>query len=322
MIKRIKSNKIMAVLLIAVCLIIMTNPAFYSKSCLNAISVWATKVLPVLFPFFILTRLIVSLSEIKPSFIDKPFNKLYNAPTGSFYIYFLSILSGYPMGAKLICQMYENGRITNLEAKKMMSFCSVSGPMFILGTVGISIFCSYKAGIIILISNIIASLINGLIYRGKKTEIKEKNIYLSKNNPNLLSDSVYDSLISVLMVGGFIVLSFLIVDFLTNIGFIQNLSNAICCVFNCNSLQDIVQATLSGCIEMTRGIIDINSLNISLKLKTVIASGLIGFGGLSIIMQSISFLSKLKIPIKSMFLQKLTQGILCVIITSLLVAFI
>ncbi len=300
------------------CIIIMINPMSYANSCLNAISVWTFKVLPLMFPFFIFTRLIVNLSYPKTNFMDKFFNKIYHTPIGSFSTFFLSILSGYPMGAKLICSKFENGQITSNQAKKMLSFCSVSGPMFMLGTVGISMLCSFKAGVIILISNIIASLLNGLIYRGKQEVMDLKLNYNPKPNNNILGDSIYDALISILMVCSYIILSFIFIDLMQNLHITQSLSNIICCVFNLNNSQDVVKSVLNGLLEITRGILDLSQSNISLKCKTIISSGLIGFGGLSIFLQSLNFLAKLNIPTKTMFLQKTSQALLSLSIASVL----
>ncbi len=251
---------------------------------------------------------------MKENIMDKFFNKLYHTPSPSFMIYFLSTLSGYPMGAKLICSIYDDGVIDKNDAKRMLSFCSVSGPMFIIGTVGVGFLHSYQAGLVILIANIIASLINGLIYRGKKCE-KKNPVYNPHRSNDILSNSVYDSLISILMVGAYIVLSFLLIDVLNNLNIISGISTAISSVFNINGGQNIVETVLTGMIEMTRGILNLSGISCPLALKTIIASGLIGFGGVSIFLQSISFLSKLHLPIKNMILQKTTQAILCILIT-------
>ncbi len=315
MIRKFKSNKFISLLLIIMCVNIMFNPSIYAKSCLNAISVWAFKILPLMFPFFIFTRLIVNLSSTKENFMDKFFKKAYHTPSGSFSTFFLSTLSGYPMGAKLICTKFENNQITKEDAKKMLSFCSVSGPMFMLGTVGIAILNSFKAGAIILISNIIASLLNGLIYRGKTTPTTPHFKYNSQNSANILSDSVYDSLISILMIGGYIVLSFIIIDLLNNLHITHFLSNVICCVFNIQNHHDVVASIINGSIEITRGILDLSSTKLSLSAKTIISSSLIGFGGLSVMLQNVNFLNKLNIPIKTIVKQKTTQFIFCLIVT-------
>lgn len=314
MIKFLKSNKIIILLILFVCIIFILNPELYSKSCLNAISVWTLKVLPVLFPFFVFTRIIVNLSEFKTNKMDKFFNNIYRVPKFGFKIFLLSVISGYPMGAKLICTLNEQGIIQKKEAEKMMSFCSVSGPMFIIGTVGVNIFLSYKAGLIILVTNIIAALINGLIYRKDKYVEKEVS-YSGKKNDNILSSSVYDATLSILMVCAYIVISFLIIDVLINLHVIDNLSNAICTIFNCPQNFDTIKSSIIGIFEITRGIIELNNVNISLTLKIIIASGLIGFGGISILLQSLSFLNQLKISTKTIVKQKITQALLCLIIT-------
>ena len=362
----------------AICFVFILNPSVYSKSCLNAISVWALNVLPMLLPFFIFTRIIVSICPPKKSVLDKPFKKFYNTPNGSFLIFFLSVISGYPMGAKLISNMYENKYIDNDDALSTLSFCSISGPMFMIGTVGVSIFHSYKAGLIIMIANLLASIFNGLIFRkrikskqiynkkednnflkgsnlqiknvdlslnreknlnktdkikdiniekdrtenrfikekleDKTNEYKEKKIEQNSDNKNessnILADSVYDSLNSILIVGVYIMLSFLIIDLLKNIGFISNVASAICGVFNITDKQNVVESVLSGLIEITRGNIDLATTNISLQAKTIISSGLIGFGGISVLMQSSAFIKNLNLPINSIVTQKVCQGLL------------
>ncbi len=299
----------------------MFNPSIYTKSCLNAISVWAFNVLPVMFPFFIFTRIIVNLDSSKQNFLDKFFNKTFNTSSKSFTTFFLSALSGYPIGAKLICAQYENKQISQTEAKKMFSFCSVSGPMFMLGTVGIAILKNFKAGIIILISNIIACLLNGLIFRGKKENFKPKTEYVC-NKTNILSDSVFDSLISILMVGSYIVLTFIIIDILNNLNIIPALTNLICNLFNCTKHKSVINSLFNGIIEITRGILDLSVTNLSLQAKTIISSTLIGFGGISVLLQSVSFLSQIKIPVKSMLIQKTTQAILSFAVSLILTSII
>ena len=371
-------NKIITIIVLAICFVFILNPSVYSKSCLNAISVWALNVLPMLLPFFIFTRIIVSICPPKKSVLDKPFKKFYNTPNGSFLIFFLSVISGYPMGAKLISNMYENKYIDNDDASTMLSFCSISGPMFMIGTVGVSIFHSYKAGLIIMIANLLASIFNGLIFRkrikskqiynkkednnflkgsnlqiknvdlalnreknlnkmdkikdiniekdrtenrfikekleDKTNEYKEKKIEQNsddkKENSNILADSVYDSLNSILIVGVYIMLSFLIIDLLKNIEFISNVASAICGVFNITDKQNVVESVLSGLVEITRGNIDLATTNISLQAKTIISSGLIGFGGISVLMQSSAFIKNLNLPINSIVTQKVCQGLL------------
>ncbi len=319
MIRTHKSNKIALILLLIMCGFLLFNPMVYAKACLNAISVWSLKVLPLLFPFFVLTKLILNLSTPKENFLDKFFFKAYHTPAGSASTFFLATLAGYPVGAKLICEMHKNGQVNSETAKKMLSFCSVSGPMFMLGTVGIGMLFSFKAGIIILISNILASLINGLLYRGKIVERKSIEPTLKLKKDTSLSTCVYDSLVSILMVGAFIAISFILIELLSQLHIFEFLGKTICGVLNMDSQLDVVLSILKGTIEITGGILSLSLTNCSLAVKIILASGLIGFGGVSVMMQSLSFLGELKIPMKVMLKQKLTQGLLCLIISALLI---
>ena len=316
---KFKANKFIVLTLFFVCLVFIISPAIYAASCLNAVSVWGLKVLPTLLPFFIITRIIVNIIPPKPNVADKFFNKLYHTPALTSIIYVLAIISGYPMGAKLICNAYDNNYINKDDAKRMLAFCSISGPMFIVGTVGVSIFLSYKVGLIILISNIIASLLNGFIYRGKPSPLGSVEIKPIEQK-NILEDSVYDALISVLMVGAYIVLSFLIIDLLKNLGIIHFIANGIAHLFKINPAT--IEAVLCGIIEITRGVIELQAAGSPLIAKTILASGLIGWGGISVIMQSASFLSRLKIKTRTMIAQKLTQGALSLIVAAIISMFI
>ncbi len=246
------------------------------------------------------------------------FFKLYNTPAGTAKIFFLSLLSGYPVGAKMIGEMYENNYINSADAKRMLAFCSMSGPGFIVGTIGALFLKSFKAGIIILIANILASILNGFLYRGKKVESKKELNIKYEQKTNILESSVYNSLISILMVGAYIVISFLLIDVVKNLGIISFLANIISSVFNIKPSQHIVESVLSGLIEMTRGLNEIGASNLGLNLKIIISSGMVAFGGFSVFLQSLNFINKLSISPKYILLQKTSQGILASIIAFIL----
>lgn len=84
---------------------------------------WAA-VLPALFPFFFFTRMLTGLGfpETIGKFFEKPVKFLFHTPPISAYIFFMSVLSGYPIGAKLISEFYKNGVINTEESKKLLLF--------------------------------------------------------------------------------------------------------------------------------------------------------------------------------------------------------
>ena len=155
----------------------------------SGISLWASSVLPALLPFFIATELLNHTSIIP--FLGKSLNKfmrpIFNVPgVGSFAI-IMGIISGYPVGAKIIANFRETNLCTKEEAERLLSFTNNSGPLFIIGTVGISLIGNTTIGIILLITHILASITVGIIFRfWKKKNLKEINL---SNDSNVSSVS-------------------------------------------------------------------------------------------------------------------------------------
>ena len=57
--------------------------------------------------------------------------------------------------------LYENGQCSKTEAERLLAFCNNSGPAFILGVVGTGIFASSRAGLLLYLAHIAASLCVG-----------------------------------------------------------------------------------------------------------------------------------------------------------------
>lgn len=316
---------LLSIFLLTTILIMSFFPTNYVKASYQGLKIWATIVLPSLFVFFFTTKLLMQLKSGRRllSIIDKPFNKIYDTKSNSGYIFFLSIISGYPIGAKLIEEFYNDGYISLTDAKKTISFCSTSGPMFILGSIATQMFKNYNLGVIVLLSHIIATLLNGLLYRniGTKLALKNtKNISYNQNKENKksINDIMYDSIISIFMIGGYITLCFTFLEFLLNLPFFNLTSNFSNQIFGA----DILSAILKGFIELTNGCVSLSKINCNIKTTCIILSSLISFGGLSIHLQSYYFLKKIGISYKFFLITKTTQTIITIITSVFFSAFL
>ena len=76
---------------------------------------------------------------------------------GSF-AFIMGIISGYPVGAKIVANFKEQGLCTDVEAERLLSFTNNSGPLFIVGTVGIGFFADTKTGFLLLFTHILACI--------------------------------------------------------------------------------------------------------------------------------------------------------------------
>ena len=304
-----KYNILLAILILYIIINMVIYPQIYINQTLNGISAWAFNVLPSILPFIFFTKILTMTGMVEnvSRLFMKPCKKLFNTPAISAYVFLTSAISGYPVGAKMTSDLYCQGKITKNDAFKMTSFCSTSGPMFIIGAVGIGMLKNALYGYIIFIAHILGAIINGICY--KKLKIKDdnkKNSQEGNQQNGDLSSMVLDSALSVISVGVIIAIFFVVITSLSPI-------------FNLFPLP--ISSVLEGLIEITRGCIDISS-SISSVWSIVACTFIISFGGISTILQSLTMLNKLNMPIWLFVLQKFTHAIIASMISIIFIVLI
>ena len=121
---------------------------------------WAGTVLPALLPFFFLTSLLSSagIAESLSRGADRPMNVLFRQSGVSFFVFLTSILSGYPIGAKMTAELCKKGILSRSEGTRTACLCSTSGPLFVIGSVGTALFGDKRIGVAIYVSHLLAAL--------------------------------------------------------------------------------------------------------------------------------------------------------------------
>ncbi|MBE5738609.1 MAG: hypothetical protein E7354_02660 [Clostridiales bacterium] len=231
----------------------------------------------------------------------------------------MSIISGYPVGAKLTSDLYREKKLTKGQAKSITAFTSTSGPLFILGTLSVGLFQNIKSGVIILISHYISAILNGLLYKCKNKDdsITIQNIPVNKQKS--FSDCVANGITAILNIGGFIALFYMIIQLLLTLDIFSPLTLILSKVGISNKISECVFA---GLIEVTTGEILLSQLNLSMPKYTIISSFLISFGGLSIHAQAYTYLQQFNMPYKEFLLQKLTHASLSTLISILILCIV
>ena len=115
-------------------------------------------ILPSLFPFFVLSSLVVELgmSRYLGKLLEPVMAPLFRVNGNCAAALALGFIGGYPVGARTAIQIYENGQCTRTEAERMLAFCNNSGPAFILGVVGAGVFGSGTAGLLLYLAHLLA----------------------------------------------------------------------------------------------------------------------------------------------------------------------
>lgn len=235
------------------------------------------------------------------------------------------MIGGYPIGSKITSDLLEEKSISKNDANHLIMFVNNTGPLFLLGAVGIGIYKNSQIGILLLISHYISAILIGLITGFLKKEnkissqpkiIKFQIIKLSEIG-NILNETIKKSINIVLSIGGFIVLFSIISSLLEQTKITALLSKYILWFLPVKTSN----ALISGVLELTSGINKISLENIPLIYKLSITSFLIGFGGLSIHFQTLSIISKTNISFLRYILGKTMHGIISGIFTYYLLSY-
>ena len=122
--------------------------------------------IPSLFPFMMLSSLAVK-SDVFSSmnrFVAPFMNKVLKLPAECFSCLFFGFIGGYPVGASIASELYEQGKITEKDVKHLLLFCVNAGPAFVVTAVGEMILGSETAGIVMLVSVCFSSVLSGVIF--------------------------------------------------------------------------------------------------------------------------------------------------------------
>lgn len=315
---------ILILILVLFCII---HPNLMIDSTKSSISLWATVILPSLFPFIILSSLIQNTAL--PLLFGKvltPFTKLlFGLPGISSTAIFLGMIGGYPIGAKVTNDLLNDKSINLHDANHLITFVNNSGPLFMIGAIGIGIYKNIYIGILLLLSHYISSILIGFIgrflkqknnNRAKKSNINFKILKLNDIG-NILTDSIKKSIDIVLTIGGFIIIFGILSTMLEQTKILSLISNSLLPMLK----TEVTNGVISGILEVTSGINKIATVNIPLLNKIIITSILVGFGGISIHFQTLSIISKSGINFAKYIIGKAFQGLLSGLITYLLITY-
>ena len=214
----------------------------------------------------------------------------------------MSMLSGTPSNSKYLKDLYDNNLISISDVRKCLNFCHFTNPIFILGTIGYTFLGNKRLGLIILISHFLSSIIIGLFNRKDNfIDIKRDEVKVKKNFIKVLKDSINNTAVTLLLILGIITTTIIITCIIDNIVYI-----------------DDNYKFLYGLIEITQGLKYLSLSNLSIYVKTIIASFIISFGGISIHAQVFSILDNKKIRYMPYLLSRIIHGIISSIITIIL----
>ena len=312
----------------------------FSKSNLPAVksglALWANSVVPSLFPFFVATELLMHTNVITlfGNLLNRFMKPFFNIRGEGAFAFVMGMISGYPVGAKIASNFRQNNICSKEECERLLSFTNNSGPLFIIGTVGILMFKNTTIGILLFITHLLACVTVGFIFRYWKKDKstfhtnssvtsfnKEKKTASFSNLGEILAESITSSISTILLIGGFVVIFSSIISIFKASGLLNSLTILFSPLFEILKIDpSFIQGLLTGVLEITNGIHTISSIACKkLSFNLIFTAFLLGFGGISVLLQVWSITSKTDLSIKPYVYGKILHGLLAAFYTYLII---
>ncbi len=278
-------------------LLFVIFPDITGKGAENGLLLWFNIIIPSLCPFMIISTMLIKLNVT--SFISNMFypvfHKVFGLSKNGCYPAVVGMLSGYPLGAKTVADMYKTGAFSQSEAQYIISFCNNASPMFMLEYIGVKCLGLDRPAFMLLIIYL-SAFINAFLEPGRHAgeACKSSSSNVKKNYPLMeaLDESILSSAVTLVKVGGYIILFSILTELLQNIV----------------TTNKIVQLAGAGIIEITTGGEILAGADTTLYVKCILASAFCAFGGMSSVAQTLGVIIGTGISGRKYIFAKLRQA--------------
>ena len=268
-----------------------------AKYAIDGLSLAVFSVLPTAIPSMLICDIYRTFGHPERlGILGRIFSAVYGVSPSGLRAYILGNLFGFPMGAREVGIAYRDGCLTKEEAERLLPLSTNPSPAFVVGAVGGAMMGDFMRGILLLCCVWISSFVIGVIFR--KPIVKSQSMHIvSGQNCNAVE--------SIKSVGG---------ASLTIISFISAFSVLLGICEKYITFAPVKYAVFAA-LEVAGGV------SFFLKNEAFLhgfcgsfSSGFVafslGFGGLSVILQSAAFVSEYGLKMRGYLPIKMLQGLL------------
>lgn len=293
-------NIFKAIGIFLLCIVALRFSEECSKGAENGIRLCLATLVPSLFPFMVLASYIIESGLAEKigghlSWVTKPIFGL-NGSFASAII--LSLVGGYPVGAKTVNSLYKKGAASESDCKRASLFLVCSGPGFLINFVGTQIYGSEKIGLILFGSQCVSVFIIGFVlkffYRNKSNNNSNNEILFDASQKgDALVKSVLDGAKGMFAICAFVVL-------------FSAFTEIFCSHITDKNIQKPFLILTEVCNAVT-------AVSKDLPIEVVAFSA--GFGGLCVHFQIFSALGDIKVNKLLFFFFRILQGLITALLT-------
>lgn len=294
-------------LLIGFLVVMLCFPIETFHGATNGLLLWFQTLLPTLLPFMILSNLLIRTNCVfYISRTIRPFiQKLFHVSNDACYAVLIGFLCGYPMGAKVVADLYSSGRITRKEGQYLLSFCNNTSPMFIISYIVMQTFKNKELLLVTLLILFLSPIVCSFVFR-KFYHISTKTDYALQSQNNIcfdfqmFDDAIMNGFETITKVGGYMILFSILFKF----------------------GKKLPTTFLLPLLEISNGIPLIMKMSSNFAVVYPFVLGLTSFGGLCAVAQTNSMIQNTGLRILPYIIQKLITALVTSLIAFLYICFV
>ena len=291
-----KSRSLSGIFAAAGMLAVILNSETALRGAKDGIELCLHTVAASLFPFIYLGNVMGTSAhglQIRPL---EPVCRRLGLPKGSTHLLFIAILGGYPAGAKAVADAYNAGYLERRQAEKLLPSMNIAGPAFIFGMIG-QFFSTRSAPWFLWGIHLLSAFLVGMI-----TAPNSSFRQIRDGGDRYAADPMGRTVKIMGTICGWVILFRMIV---TGLEKIMPLQTGI-----------LLKVILRGLLELSNGCISLGLIEDE-RLRFILCSGFLAFGGICVFMQTDSVTDGLSL--RSYVVGKILQCIVSAIFATFLV---
>ena len=323
--------------------VMLAYPGQVLEAALTGVGIWWDVLFPALFPFIIIAELLLSFGIVHffGTLLDPLMRPLFRVPGIGGFVMAMGFASGYPVGAKLTSQLWDQRLINRIEGERLVSFTSTSDPIFLIGAVAVGFFHNPEIAPILAVSHYGAGVIIGLmmrfhaghvpltppagaqegsIFRRALSNMHDTRIAQQRPFGDLLRDAAVNALRMIIVIGGLVVFFSVMIEILNRTNLLHLLGKIIAALLAVTDLPaGLSDAFINGLFEVTLGAKSAgDAAGVGLMHKAMAGAFVLSWAGLSVHAQIVSLMSHTGMRYVPFLIARLLHGL----IASVLVFFL
>lgn len=260
------------------------------QSVSEALSLCAKTVIPSQFLFLAATSLLVSLGvgEVLAPRLEGLMWPLFRVDGAGAAALILGLVGGYPIGARTTAELYREGLLRKGEAERLLAFCNTANPAFLISVLGAGVFGSVRVGVWLWLIHVLSALLTGLLFRGgaeRRSASRRRITARAVSFSTAAVQSVRRALESILSICAFVVVFYVLARPL-------------------RGLTGLAGAAAVGALEL----FSVIPLLPAGRAGFVLASVLAGWGGVSVLFQTLAVLADSELSTRNCLAGKAVQA--------------